>query len=90
MVQMAKGHLLASTTVPSCSALLQTGWVPAYLHGLRASLALAIWKTCTEGGPQESLLMDFPGGAVVKNPPANTGDTGLNPGRGRSHMLWNN
>ena len=25
---------------------------------------------------------DFPGGPVVKNPPANTGDTGLIPGQG--------
>ena len=29
---------------------------------------------------------DFPGGAVVKNPPANAGDMGLSPGPGRSHM----
>ena len=27
---------------------------------------------------------DFPGGSVVKNPPANTGDMGLIPGSGRS------
>ena len=27
--------------------------------------------------------MGFPGGAVVKNPPANAGDTGLSPGPGR-------
>ena len=26
---------------------------------------------------------DFPGGAVVKNPPANAGDMGLSPGPGR-------
>ena len=32
----------------------------------------------------------FPGGAVVKNPPANAGDTGLSPGPGSSHMLWSN
>ena len=32
----------------------------------------------------------FPGGAVVKNPPANAGDTGLSPGLGRSHMSWSN
>ena len=32
----------------------------------------------------------FPGGAVVKNLPANAGDTGLSPGLGRSHMLWSN
>ena len=28
----------------------------------------------------------FPGGAVVKNPPANAGYTGLSPGPGRFHM----
>ena len=33
---------------------------------------------------------DFPGGAVVKNPPANAGDVGLIPGPGRSHMLQSN
>ena len=32
---------------------------------------------------------DFPGGTVVRNPPANAGDTGLSPGSGRSHMLQN-
>ena len=30
--------------------------------------------------------MDFPGGPVVKNPPANAGDTGLIPRLGRFHM----
>ena len=29
---------------------------------------------------------NFPGGTVVKNLPANAGDTGLIPGLGRSHM----
>ena len=33
---------------------------------------------------------DFPGGAVVKNPPANSGDMGTIPGPGRFHMLWSN
>ena len=33
---------------------------------------------------------DFPGGAVVENPPANAGDTGLSPGPGRSHMPRSN
>ena len=35
-------------------------------------------------------LEGFPGGAVVKNPPANAGDTGSSPGPGRSHMLRSN
>ena len=33
---------------------------------------------------------DFPGGAVVKNLPANAGDTGSSPGPGRSHMPRSN
>ena len=33
---------------------------------------------------------DFPGGTVVKNPPASAGDTGLSPGPGRSHMPRSN
>ena len=33
---------------------------------------------------------DFPDGAVVKNPSANTGDTGSSPGLGRFHMPWSN
>ena len=32
----------------------------------------------------------FPGGAVVKNPPANAGDTGSSPGPGRSHVPRSN
>ena len=31
--------------------------------------------------------MDFPGGLVIKNPPANAGDTGSTPGLGRFHMV---
>ena len=30
--------------------------------------------------------VNFPGGTVIKNPPADAGDTGLSPGLGRSHM----
>ena len=34
----------------------------------------------------KTLYKGFPGGAVVKNPPANAGNTGSSPGPGRSHM----
>ena len=33
---------------------------------------------------------DFPGSPVVKHPSANTGNTGLIPGLGRSHRHWGN
>ena len=35
-------------------------------------------------------VWDFPGSTVVKNLPANAGDTGSSPGRGRSHMPRSN
>ena len=38
----------------------------------------------------KNILLGFPGGAVVKNPPANAGDTGSSPGPGRSHMPRSN
>ena len=38
----------------------------------------------------QNLWRDFPGGAAVKNPPANAGDTGSSPGPGRSHMPRSN
>ena len=39
---------------------------------------------------QKLPFLGFPGGAVVKNPPANAGDTGSSPGPGRSHMPRSN
>ena len=36
------------------------------------------------------IIWGFPGGAVVRDPPANAGDMGSIPGPGRSHMPWNN
>ena len=43
-------------------------------------IALVVFKF------QNVMLWDFPGGSVVKNPPANPGDTGSIPGQGGSHM----
>ena len=53
--------------------------LPATLHKVRPTVA-----------HQDFPAGDFPGGAVVKNPPANAGDMGLSPGPGRSHMPWSN
>ena len=38
----------------------------------------------------KTTMRGLPGGAVVKNPPANAGDTGLSPGLGGSHMPRSN
>ena len=40
---------------------------------------------CT--GTKTDIKSDLPGGPVVKNPPANAGDTGSIPDLGRSHVL---
>ena len=48
-------------------------------------------------GQGKSPVRDFPGGAVVKNPPCNAGDRGVLPGRGtkiphastsKAHVLY--
>ena len=50
-------------------------------------------STCLPGHlilPFKAPEVDFPGGAVVKNLPANAQDMGLSPGPGRSHMPRSN
>ena len=39
---------------------------------------------------KKSQSRDFSGAAVVKNPPANAGDTGSSPDPGRSHIVQSN
>ena len=43
-----------------------------------------------KAGRPKRRLIGFPGGSVVKNPPANAGHTGSTPGPGRSHMPQSN
>ena len=72
-----------SFTEKVCQALLQTVENP-YAH------ILLHLKTSLPNLNLKSLFRDFPGGAVVKNLPANAGDTGSIPGLGISHMPWSN
>ena len=51
--------------------------------GARPSPRMRGWSDSST--PQ---LLNFPGGSVDKNPPANAGDMGSIPGPGRSHMPW--
>jgi len=39
---------------------------------------------------KRNVLQGFPDGSVVKNPPANAGDTGSIPDLGRFHILQSN
>ena len=47
-------------------------------------------RSTTVINPSKVYHQDFPGGAVVENPPANAGDMGSIPGPGRSHMPRSN
>ena len=51
---------------------------------------LNCWEYFIKNNQFKANEVGFPGGAVVKNPPANAGDTGSSPGLGRSHMPWSN
>ena len=54
------------------------------------SLSLPLFDTSNFQGSKISRVGDFPGGAVVENPPANAGDTGSSPGLGRSQLPRSN
>ena len=56
----------------------------------RLTDALVAWSFTTSKVFSEIFHPGFPGGPVVKNPPANSGDTGLIPGSARSHMPQSN
>ena len=45
-----------------------------------------LWTEVRHGDSSKHSSRDVPGGTVVKNPPANAGDTGSSPGPERSHM----
>ena len=52
--------------------------------------ALASVKDKAMSFPSKTVIADFPGGAVDRNPPANAGDMGSIPGLGRFHMPGSN
>ena len=71
----AEGAAVSKGTQPSPGTVGEAAvavLTPAFLEGLDSSF--------------QNKIEDFPGGAVVKNPPANAGDTGSSPGPGGSHM----
>ena len=55
------------------------------MRNMRASVKDLITKWYEKGQKR-----GFPGGAVVRNPPANAGDTGSIPGPGGSYMPRSN
>ena len=64
---------------------------------MSCSMELLLWSlsSCSPYGSKQWTIkiwafQDFPGGTVLKNPPANAGDMGSIPGLRRSHMPQSN
>ena len=74
-------HLRCIISFNSHNKLKSKLYILHLTHCLRKSRAAVCLK---------AQFVGFPGGAVVKNRPANAGDTGSSPGLGRSHMLRSN
>ena len=51
---------------------------------------VSYFKKVLKTQQSNAICRDFPGGAVVKDPPANAGEMGSIPGLGRSHMPQSN
>ena len=72
-------------------ALLSVPGAPPLATSVRLSSAGGdewVWSFISVHFKRE--IWGFPGGAVVKNPPANAGDMGSSPGLGRSHVSRSN
>ena len=60
---------------------------PSRASGQQPTPFNSLWSNLLKNKTE---LEDFPGGVVVRNLPANAGDTGLSPGPGRSHTRRSN
>ena len=84
-----------SGALNECPASLRWGTLASVVHADSGLGTKEIWPKVYANFASflfeiRSLILGFPGGAVVKNPPASAGDTGSSPGSGRSHMLQSN
>ena len=88
------------STEHACSITLSKSpiltWVPplefpaAFPHLLSPGSHKCESRDFPVGPVVKTVLQGFPGGSVVKNPPASAGDTGSIPDLGRSHMPQSN
>ena len=58
-------------------------WPISHLYSTFIALRQLGVEDGIQRGMKTYVLQDFPGGAVVKNPPANSGDMGSSPGSGK-------
>ena len=78
------GYPLCSS--PTLSSLPGSAGCGSSSHELRGRVGSQVWGPPSEAQGQRVELRWLSGGAVVRNPPANAGDTGSSPGLGRSHV----
>ena len=92
MLQSSEGKSIThSASLPICIVIKGDS---AQQHDVRAKVGCAERgvrppphrQHRAAGAALRTRKVGFPGGAVVKNAPANAGDTGSIPGPGRSHM----
>ena len=61
-------------------------WLRIPLPMQETQVQSLVQEDSTCHGAPKPINKDFPSGPVVKNPPANAGDTGSIPGPGRFHV----
>ena len=76
---------------------MQPLWKTVWRFLKKTKNRVTIWSSnptpghvCGENYNSKRYVRGIPGGAVIKNLPANAGDIGSSPGPGRSHIPWSN
>ena len=75
-------HTASRLNKSVCTLVNQECTTATFKEASRAEYEVQGARWCSS----KSLGLDFAGGPVVENPPANAGDTRLIPGPGRFHM----
>ena len=85
----ARSHLAMSGNIFGCHNCVRGKLLAS--SGIETRMLLNILHCIRQPPTTKNYpALGSPGGAVVKNPPANAGDTGSIPGPGRSHMPQSN
>ena len=88
-----KSESEVAQSCPTLSDPMDCSLTGSSIHGIFQAIVLergAIRLPTLTSSKKKLICRGFPGGLVVKNPPANAGDMGSIPDLGRSHMLWSN
>ena len=88
---ISQDHKIRDTNIKNIAMLWFFTHMMVYTENQLIKMANCIkQKQAVKHNYIKNMFSDFPGGTVVKSPPANAGDMGSSPGQGRSHMRWSN